>query len=398
MKAQYDFVICGSGSSGSVVARRLAENSHAEVLLIEAGGVENIEAVSDVSKWPTNLGSERSWRYISAPNPNLNNRTMMVDAGKILGGGSSINVMTWAQGHPSDWDFFASESGNAAWNSDSVGAIYREIEDWQGMPDPEFRGKGGPVYVEPASDPSPLALAMLEACVSLGMPDFPGHNGRMMRSGGGCALVESCLHKGERRSIFRQYVYPVAARSNLTIVTGTQVTRVLFERTRAVGVEVLHQGSPVQVRAAREVVLCLGAIQSPKILMQSGIGDSDELNRLGIDVEMHLPGVGRNYQDHVAMDITWELREPLRPRNAMCEALLFWKRNPALTGPDIQGVQVEVPLASVENSRLYKIPQNGWGFFGGTCGLRAGASCVLPARNRMILLKSMAMNSPNQMI
>ena len=96
------------------------------------------------------------------------------------------------------------------------------------MPDPEFRGKGGPVYVEPASDPSPLALAMLEACVSLGMPDFPGHNGRMMRSGGGCALVESCLHKGERRSIFRQYVYPVAARSNLTIVTGTQVTRVLL--------------------------------------------------------------------------------------------------------------------------------------------------------------------------
>ena len=102
MKAQYDFVICGSGSSGSVVARHLAENSNAEVLLIEAGGVENIEAVTDVSKWPTNLGSERSWRYISAPNPNLNNRTMMVDAGKILGGGSSINVMAWAQGHPSD--------------------------------------------------------------------------------------------------------------------------------------------------------------------------------------------------------------------------------------------------------------------------------------------------------
>ena len=136
LRKTYDFIVCGSGSSGSVVARRLAENPAVTVLLIEAGGNDDVPSVSFAGQWPTNLGSERDWAFHAEANTRLNGRSLPLNAGKVLGGGSSINVMIWSRGHAKDWDFFAQEAGDPAWNYKSVLSIYRRIEDWHGPADP----------------------------------------------------------------------------------------------------------------------------------------------------------------------------------------------------------------------------------------------------------------------
>jgi choline dehydrogenase len=162
LKPHYDFIVCGSGSSGSVVARRLAENLDVSVLLVEAGGSDDVPNVTEAVKWPLNRASERNWGFQGQPSPFLNGRSMPLYMGKVLGGGASINAMAWARGHKNDWDFFASEAGDAAWNYESVLRIYCRVEDWHGAPNPEYRGSGGPVFVQPPPDPNPIAPAMVE--------------------------------------------------------------------------------------------------------------------------------------------------------------------------------------------------------------------------------------------
>jgi choline dehydrogenase-like flavoprotein len=154
-------------------------------------------------------------------------------------------------------------------------------------------------------------------------------------------------------------------RPNLTVLTHALVTRVTFEDRRASGVEMSYDGKTQRVGAGLEVVLSLGAIQTPKVLMQSGIGDQAELRRLGIPVVQHLPGVGQNFQDHVAFDCVWEYREALPPRNTMCEATFFWKGDAGLDSPDVQACQAEVPKSSAENAARFTLPAAGWTLFGG---------------------------------
>ena len=285
--------------------------------------------------------------------------------GKVLGGGSSVNVMVWARGHKSDWDFFASEANDPAWNYDSTLNIYRRIEDWQGLPDPQYRGTGGPVFVEPSPNPNPIAPAMLNAALSIGIPTFENQNGRMMEGDGGASIIDVRARNGKRQSIFRSYVYPMMDRTNLTVVSGALVLRLKIEAGRATGVDVLLDGVVRQFCATKEVVLSLGAIQTPKVLMQSGVGDESELRRHGIPVLQHAPGVGQNFQDHIAFDCVWEYSDPLPPRNNMAEATFFWKSHSHLASPDIQVCQAEVPKTTPENSARFEVPQHGWTLFGG---------------------------------
>ncbi len=365
LQRQYDFIVCGSGSSGSVVAARLAENPAVSVLLLEAGGRDNVDAVMHAEQWPKNLGSERDWNFAAQPSQHVNGRSIPLSMGKVLGGGSSINVMGWARGHTSDWDFFAAEANDSDWGYRSVLDIYRRIEDWHGVPDPEYRGTGGPVYVEPAPDPNPIAPAMLESARSVGIPTFESNNGRMMEGAGGASIMDLRARAGYRQSVFIAYVQPLRKQTNLTVLTGAQVTRLLLEKTRVTGVELIHDGELVRVGASSEVVLSMGAINTPKVLMQSGIGDAAELQSLGIPVVQHLPGVGGNYQDHPRFDCVWEYDRPLAPRNNAAEATYFWKSDPGLDAPDLQTCQVEVPLSSAENAARYPLPASGWAMAAG---------------------------------
>ena len=360
LRPPYDLIVCGSGSSGSVVARRLAENADLSVLLLEAGGQDDVPAVMQAGQWPLNLGSERDWNFSAQPNPHLNGRSIPFGMGKVLGGGSSVNVMVWSRGHKSDWDFFASEAGDQAWSYESVLNIYRRIEDWHGPPDPDYRRTGGPVFVEPAPNPNPIAPAALEGARSVGIPTFQNQNGRMMESAGGASILDLRARNGYRQSVFRSYVFPYLDRPNLTVLTGALVTRVTFDRNRASGVQFSHHGGLHQVGAGSEVVLSLGAIHTPKVLMQSGVGEQTELQRHGIPVLQHLPGVGQNLQDHPRFDCVWEYQQPLAPRNTGSEATYFWKSDPSLDTPDLQTCQGEFPLSSTENAARFDLPEFGW--------------------------------------
>jgi choline dehydrogenase len=363
LKATYDFIVCGSGTSGSVVARRLAENPDVSVLLIEAGGDDDVTEVMDPLKWPMNLGSEREWNFQGQPNPNVNGRSIPFAMGKILGGGSSINALVYARGHKNDWDFFASESGDPAWNYDSVLNIYRRIEDWHGAPDPLYRGIGGPLFVQPAPDPIPLAPALVEGARSVGIPTFENPNSRMMEGEGGASISDVIVRDGKRQSIFRSYTFPYMDRPNLTVLTRALVTRLTFKGKKASGVEILYQGKTHRIDAGLEVVLSLGAMQTPKVLMHSGIGDRAELQRLGIPILQHLPGVGQNFQDHVAFDCVWEYQEPLPPRNNISEANFYWKSDAELNSPDLFACLAAVPKSSVENAARFGLPSAGWTLF-----------------------------------
>jgi choline dehydrogenase len=366
LKKHYDFIVCGSGSSGSVVARRLAENPDISVLLLEAGGDDDLPSVMEAGQWPLNLGSDRDWGFQSQPIPGLNGRSISMSMGKVLGGGSSINVMVWARGHKNDWDFFAAEAGDPAWSYESVLNIYRRIEDWHGAPDPKYRGTGGPVFVEPAPGPhNPVTPAMLEGARSVGIPIFENQNGRMMEGNGGASIADKRTRDGKRQSVFRSYVFPYMDRPNLSVLTHALVTRLTFEDKRVTGVEFSYDGRTHRVGAGSEVVLSLGAIQTPKVLMQSGIGDQTELQRLGIPVVQHLPGVGQNFQDHVAFNCVWEYQKPLPPQNGLCEATYFWKSEPGLDSPDLQTCQEQAPRSSPENAARFGLPAIGWNLFGG---------------------------------
>jgi choline dehydrogenase len=365
LKPHYDFIVCGSGSSGSVVARRLAEYADVSVLLLEAGGGDDVPSVIEAGQWPLNLGSERDWGFMGQPNPHLNGRSIPLNMGKVLGGGSSINVMCWARGHRNDWDFFAAEARDAAWSYDSVLNIYRRIEDWHGAPDPKYRGTGGPVFVQPAPDPNPVAPAMLEGARSVGIPTFQSPNGLMMEGTGGASIMDVRVRDGMRQSVFRSYTFPYMDRPNLTVLCHAMVTRLVMSGKQASGVEIVHDGKVRRIAAGVEVVLSLGAIHTPKVLMLSGIGDQTELQRLGIPVVQHLPGVGQNFQDHVGFGCVFESPQPLAPRNNMCEATFFWKSDPDLDTPDLHTCQGEMPMSTAETATQFSQPAGSWTLFAG---------------------------------
>jgi choline dehydrogenase len=210
LRTSFDYIVCGAGTSGCVVAARLAADPKTQVLLLEAGGTDETELVSNPNRWPMTLGTDLDWGFVAQANPHLNGRAIPYSMGKVLGGGSSINVSTWSRGHRADWDCYASESGERAWGYESVLDLYRgRIEAWAGRADPDYRGASGTVHVQRAAEPNSFAVALLEGAESLGLHRFPNSNGQMMEAaGGGCAFIDETVRGGKRRSIFRSYVYP----------------------------------------------------------------------------------------------------------------------------------------------------------------------------------------------
>ena len=362
--SHFDFIVCGAGTSGSVVAGRLAENPEVQVLLIEAGGDDEHPHVLEPGNWPLNLGTERDWGFSGAPNPHVNDRQIPLNMGRCLGGGSSVNVMLWARGHKNDWEDFAAESGDTAWNYASVLRIYQRVEDYGGRPDPARRGVGGPVHVSPAREAQPIANAMVRAASEMGIPTFDNPNGEMMEGRGGAAINDLIVKDGRRNSIYRAYVHPRRGQPNLTVLTNTLVSRLIFEGRRVVGVEAVRDGRMERFTADSEVVLSLGAVNTPKVLMQSGIGPEKELLRHGIPVVQHLPGVGANHQDHVSFAVIFAYEKPQPVGYGGSEATLYWSSDGALRLPDMFHCQVEFPVPSAENAHR-GVPQHGWTMFAG---------------------------------
>ncbi|MFZ0714266.1 GMC family oxidoreductase [Mycobacterium sp.] len=401
LREAYDFVVCGAGTAGSVVARRLAENPDVSVLLLEAGGDDDVPSVTNPLVWPENLGTELDWGFLSEPNPQLGGRRLQMSMGKVLGGGSSINAMAWSRGHASDWDLFAAEADDQSWSYGSILDIYRRIEDWAGTPDPKYRGVGGEVFLQPPQDPHPVAVALHKSARSLGIPVYEHPNGRLMENGIGVAFGDFRIRDGRRLSMFRSYTYPYMDRPNLTVLTRAVVHRLTFDDRRVVGVEVKYGGRVRRIAAAAEVIVSLGAINTPKLLMLSGLGDAQDLRAVGIPVVQQLRGVGQNLQDHTAFDCVWEYcDDPLPPRNNGSEAVIFDQFDATSVGPDMFVWQAQMPLSTPENIAEYGLPEYGWTLFSAIAHPKSRGRVTISgsAPEDPVLVQTNALSHPEDLV
>lgn len=292
----YDYLIVGAGSAGCTLASRLTEDPAVHVLLLEAGGWDRHPFLKLPLGWGKILLSRMyDWGYDTEPEPTMGGRTIEVARGKVIGGSSSINAMAYVRGNRADYDRWASY-GLPSWSYEDVLPYFRKQESWERGSD-AFRGGSGPLATRESRYRDPLVDAYLDAAQSAGYRLNDDYNGAQQD---GFARMQATVRNGHRESAATAYLHPARARKNLTIVTGAHVTRIVIEGGRAVGVEYLKNGERRFVAAGREVLLSGGTINSPQLLLLSGIGDPDVLRAHGIAVNAPLPGVGRNLQDHAA--------------------------------------------------------------------------------------------------
>jgi choline dehydrogenase len=296
LRPSYDYVIVGAGAAGCVLAGELSA-SGASVLLIESGGSDDAPTVLNPSVWFYNVGGPLDYHLPITPLPQLNHRHFHMALGHVLGGGSSINAMVWIRGTQADYDGWA-ENGATGWAFADVLPVFKRQEDWEGGAN-AWRGAGGPIHVRRPKDPHVTAPAFIDAAREMGMPILDDVNGPM-RSGAGYINMNIAAD-GTRVSAARAFLHPALSRPNLTLLLNTNVVKLNFTGTRCVGVKRVTDGAVSDIAADKEVILAAGTINSPKLLMLSGVGEAKALRSLGIDIVENLPGVGANLQDHVLL-------------------------------------------------------------------------------------------------
>ena len=316
---EFDYIVVGSGSGGSSVAGRLAEDGGSRVLVLEAGGSDRrLPVLMPAATYLYAIGNPRfDWRLTSAPDPSRGGRTDYMPRGKVLGGSSSINGMLYVRGQPEDFDDWAA-NGCAGWDFESVRPYFRRAEDNENGADADH-GAGGPLGVQNLRTSHPLSEAFLRAGVEAGLEATPDLNRPPQ---GGIGYVQATQRGGWRCSSARAYLW--RKRPNLTVLTQAQVRRVLFEGRRAIGVEFERQGRLVVARAGKGVVLAAGAFGSPQILMLSGVGPQAHLREQGIEVVHDLPGVGENFHDHPGTShIVWVDQPTYNVQHTLFHAMLY---------------------------------------------------------------------------
>jgi choline dehydrogenase len=356
----YDYVIVGAGSAGCVVARRLVDGTDATVLLLEAGGRGEGPSLSNPPHWAENIGSRYDWAYQYEPSPHVAHRSIALALGKVLGGSGSINAMVWTRGHRADYDAWAA-AGNAGWDFQSALPLFKKSEDWEDGAS-VFRGAGGPIHVERARDLHPVPAAFLDAGRSSGMPYLDDLN---VPEPEGVGPMNLNVKGGRRCSPADAYLLPVMGHKNLTVLTEAPAAKLTFTGTRCTGVEFLLDGKLCSVGASREVILCAGSIHTPRLLLLSGVGPQADLEPLGIDTVIDLPGVGRNLQDHLWIrGLCFEAKHPLpAPNHNLGGSAGFWKSHAALDRPDLMLLPVQVPLVSDDVAARCPIPPNAFTIF-----------------------------------
>ena len=338
----YDFILVGVGSAGSVLANRLSEDPAVRVLGLEAGGREVPPNVTNPTLWYTLLGSSVDWSYKSVPQAGLGGRITNEPRGKLPGGSSNLYIMMHIRGHPSDYDNWA-YNGCPGWRYQDVLPYFQKLEQ-QEDDTSIWAGKDGPLYVANAKlhEPNPTSTMFIEACHELDYPITEDFNGPNMQ-GAGWHHVN--IKDGKRHSDADAYLNPVLGRSNLTLSTNSQATRLLFDGKRCVGVEYSQQGEIKVAYANREVIVCSGAIESPRLLLLSGIGQRAQLKEFDIPVVAEVPGVGENFHNHVLVGVISETLRPVpAPHQNLSESALFCKSNWDVAGPDLQIGFVHVPF------------------------------------------------------
>lgn len=301
-----DFIIVGAGSAGCVLAERLSAGGQYSVLLLEAGGPDTAPDIRVPARFPALFHTDVDWDYETLPQPGLNGRREYIPRGKVYGGTSSINAMVYARGHPSDYDRWAA-AGNPGWRYEELLPVFRRMQHQQRGAS-AHHGVGGPLQVSDPRDPNPLSQAFVAAAQQAGLALRDDFNAGEQE---GFGLYQTTTKDGRRWSAADAFLRPALARPNFEAQPWSLVTQLHFEGQRCVGLRWQRAGEEYEADARREVILCCGAINSPHLLLLSGIGPPQQLQRCGIPLRHALPGVGRNLMDHIQVPVAWHCHRPV---------------------------------------------------------------------------------------